>query len=156
MNPLGEACCSPIFTIFSPDPACRTAGSMPWGSLPMPWPSPTPEPACPCRGCANRSIPRVFRSRKIRTASRFGAGVGYEVERFTGVPAPEEEAGKTRLYHFFNSAPIDREEAAEITVWDWTGDLRLLQAVGADGQDSALPAAGQGAADLLGSNISVC
>ena len=75
-----------------------------------------------------------FPFQKDPDSQSFGAGVGYGVERFTGVPAPERGGGKTRLYHFFNSAPIDREEAAEITVWDWTGDLRLLQAVGADGQ----------------------
>lgn len=79
-----------------------------------------------------------------------GAGVGYGTCAFpgiltavngdtvghgtyAGVPNPERGAGKTRVYTVFNSASSDREENAEVTMWDYTGDLRRLEAVDRDG-----------------------
>ncbi len=55
-----------------------------------------------------------------------GAGVGYGLTGFTGVPNPERGSGKVRIFHVFNSQPIARSELVELTVWDWTGDLREI------------------------------
>lgn len=56
-----------------------------------------------------------------------GAGVGYGMESFVGVPSPERGSGKTRIFHIFNTLPQARGEVVELTVWDWTGDLRYLK-----------------------------
>jgi len=56
-----------------------------------------------------------------------GAGVGYGVEHFTGVPSPESGYGKTRIYHVFNTQAYDRKETVELTIWDWTGDVKRMQ-----------------------------
>ncbi len=53
-----------------------------------------------------------------------GAGAGYGVENFVGVPSTERGSGKTRIFHVFNALPRERNEMIELTVWDWTGDLR--------------------------------
>ena len=53
-----------------------------------------------------------------------GAGTGYGIENFVGVPSTERGSGKTRIFHVFNPLPKARSEAVELTVWDWTGDLR--------------------------------
>lgn len=48
-----------------------------------------------------------------------GAGVGYGIENFVGVPSTERGSGRTRIFHLFNSLPHARREVAELTVWDW-------------------------------------
>ena len=55
-----------------------------------------------------------------------GAGAGYGIENFVGVPSTERGSGKTRIFHVFNPLPKARSEAVELTVWDWTGDLREI------------------------------
>lgn len=55
-----------------------------------------------------------------------GAGAGYGIENFIGVPSTERGSGRTRIFHIFNTSPNARQEAVELTVWDWTGDLRRL------------------------------
>ncbi|MBM7582534.1 alpha-mannosidase [Caldicoprobacter guelmensis] len=54
-----------------------------------------------------------------------GAGAGFGVEWFR-VTQAERGRGKTRIFHIFNSAPVEREEAAEIVVWDWLGDVNRM------------------------------
>ena len=56
-----------------------------------------------------------------------GAGAGYGIENFTGVPSTERGSGRTRIFHIFNTRTRKRSEVVELTVWDWTGDLRRLQ-----------------------------
>jgi len=56
-----------------------------------------------------------------------GAGVGYGIENFVGVPSPERGSGRTRIFHVFNTLPYKRKEVVELTVWDWTGDLKMIQ-----------------------------
>ncbi|MDR1530758.1 MAG: hypothetical protein LBS62_00970 [Clostridiales bacterium] len=58
-----------------------------------------------------------------------GAGAGYGINWYDGVPNPESGRGKTRVYHVFNPTPRPREEVAEFTAWDWTGDIRRLEVV---------------------------
>lgn len=65
----------------------------------------------------------------------YGAGVGYGIEGFSGVPTPERGCGKTRIYHLFNSSPNCRKEPAELTVWDWTGDRNLLSVQNEKGEE---------------------
>lgn len=66
-----------------------------------------------------------------------GAGAGYGIEHFAGMPAPERGLGRTRIYHLFNSAAVSRQQPVEITVWDWTGDLREISFT--DGNGAVLP-----------------
>lgn len=54
-----------------------------------------------------------------------GAGVGFGVDRFKMTQC-ERGSGKTRVFHFFNSSALEREEPVEITVWDWKWDLNRL------------------------------
>jgi alpha-mannosidase len=51
-----------------------------------------------------------------------GAGAGFGTEQFK-VTQSERGRGKTRVFHVFNPAPVERDEAAEIVVWDWLGDV---------------------------------
>ncbi|GHU68537.1 alpha-mannosidase [Clostridia bacterium] len=55
-----------------------------------------------------------------------GAGVGYGIDNFSGVPRPERGRGKVRAFHVFNPLTQPRSEIVELTVWDWTYDLRRL------------------------------
>ncbi len=56
-----------------------------------------------------------------------GAGVGYGVENFFGVPSTERGSGRTRIFHVFNTMAFERRETVELTVWDWTGDMKQIE-----------------------------
>ncbi len=62
-----------------------------------------------------------------------GAGSGYGVG-FTGaMPRAERGCGLTRIFTVVNPTAVPKREAAEITVWDWTGDLRRVRVTDAAG-----------------------
>ena len=52
-----------------------------------------------------------------------GAGAGYGIEHFVGVPAAERGCGLLRVFHVFNTLPTARRGVVELTVWDYTGDM---------------------------------
>ncbi|MBR4206720.1 MAG: alpha-mannosidase [Clostridia bacterium] len=54
-----------------------------------------------------------------------GGGVGFGVGYDSGYRFPQTERGrgKTRIIHLFNPTMYDRQDCAEITVWDWRYDL---------------------------------
>ena len=54
-----------------------------------------------------------------------GAGAGYAIYDY-GVPQTERGRGKNRIIHFFNPSAHDRNEAVEVTIWDWPGDTGRL------------------------------
>ena len=56
-----------------------------------------------------------------------GAGIGYGIKNFIGVPNPERGIGKTRIFHIFNTLPYPRTELAELTVWEWMGDISRIE-----------------------------
>ena len=56
-----------------------------------------------------------------------GAGTGYGLTSYGGIPNPERGCGKTRIYHVFNPSSHTRTEPVEITLWDWTGDKRYMR-----------------------------
>ncbi len=65
-----------------------------------------------------------------------GGGVGFRSEisnRCINNPA-ERGCGKTRVFHIFNSTSHFRAEPVEVTVWDWLGDLNLLEVVDTNGK----------------------
>ena len=62
-----------------------------------------------------------------------GAGAGYGIERFAGMPRPERGQGRVRAYHVFNPLPHARNDLVELTVWDWAYDLRRLAVTDAGG-----------------------
>lgn len=64
-----------------------------------------------------------------------GAGVGYGVENFVGVPSPERGVGIERIYHIYNSTSKKVKRNCEITVWDWVGDMRDIVIKLADGSE---------------------
>lgn len=64
-----------------------------------------------------------------------GAGVGYGIENFVGVPSTERGSGRTRIYHIFNTLSWERSQVAELTVWDWTGDLRRIHVTDFQGKE---------------------
>ena len=63
-----------------------------------------------------------------------GAGVGFGLSNYTGVPNPERGRGLVRIFNIFNALPFERTENVEITVWDYVGDLRYLQVVDHKGE----------------------
>ena len=65
----------------------------------------------------------------IRRSRSEGAGAGFGIANYAGVPNPERGAGKTRVYTVFNTSPMPRKELVEITLWDYAGDLDRLEAV---------------------------
>ena len=56
----------------------------------------------------------------------FGAGVGYGLGQ-GNIPAHETGTGMTRIFHIVNTTSVDREENAKLTVWDWPGNLKLVE-----------------------------
>jgi alpha-mannosidase len=66
-----------------------------------------------------------------------GAGAGFGLDFFSGVPSPERGRGAVRIYHVFNSSPRKRRELVEFTLWDWDYDLACLEL--SDHAGNALP-----------------
>jgi alpha-mannosidase len=66
-----------------------------------------------------------------------GAGAGFGLDFFKGVPSPERGRGAVRIYHVFNSSPRKRRELVEFTLWDWDYDLACLEL--SDPAGKALP-----------------
>ncbi len=66
-----------------------------------------------------------------------GAGAGYGIEHFTGVPAAERGSGLVRVFHVFNTLTEARTGVVELTVWDYTGDMARVRIQ--DGQGNELP-----------------
>ena len=56
-----------------------------------------------------------------------GAGVGFGVEHFIGVANTERGSGRTRIFHVFNTLPFARKENIELSVWDWTGNMKQIR-----------------------------
>ena len=54
-----------------------------------------------------------------------GAGVGFGVSDFA-ISQTSRGAGKSRVFHIFNSVTQPHTGLAEIVVWDWNGDLSHL------------------------------
>ena len=141
MNPPGEACCSPIFTIFSPDPACRTAEHA-MGQFAHAMAIANTRTSLSLQGAVQTdryhgfSVPERSGQPVLRRGRGLRGGTLYRRAR------SGKRRRKTRLYHFFNSAPIDREEPPRSP---WGLDRRPAPAAGGWGRrtDSALPAAGQ-------------
>ena len=52
-----------------------------------------------------------------RMARSVGAGAGYGIASYAGVPNPERGMGKTRIYTVFNPAAFERNETVELTLW---------------------------------------
>ncbi|MFQ9150134.1 MAG: hypothetical protein ACLR5G_18550, partial [Eubacteriales bacterium] len=63
-----------------------------------------------------------------------GAGAGFGVTSFAGVPNPERGVGLTRVFTLYNPAGTEREDVTELRIWDWTGDIRRLRVTDADGK----------------------
>lgn len=68
-----------------------------------------------------------------------GGGVGFAVSHESGYSFPQAERGRgsVRLVHLFNSTMYDREEAVEVTLWDYNYDLGRVAVTDADGNDVA-------------------
>ncbi len=64
-----------------------------------------------------------------------GAGVGYNVEYFAGRAADERGGGLTRIWTVFNDTYARKAGPVEITVWDWTGDMRYIRVFDAAGNE---------------------
>ncbi len=65
-----------------------------------------------------------------------GAGVGFGLPAFR-ISQTSRSGGRQRLFHVFNSAPVDRCEPVEIVLWDWQGDLTKLMVT--DGKGEVVP-----------------
>ncbi|MCL2773920.1 MAG: glycosyl hydrolase-related protein [Oscillospiraceae bacterium] len=69
----------------------------------------------------------------IEDSQSEGAGVGYGLSSYTGVPNPERGKGLVRIFNIFNSLPFERTQNVEITVWDWAGDMRYVAVIDSKG-----------------------
>jgi alpha-mannosidase len=65
-----------------------------------------------------------------------GAGVGYGIRDFK-IAQVERGHGNTRIVHLFNSAAYDREEVAEIILWDWKSPIETLIVKDSNGAEAA-------------------
>lgn len=63
-----------------------------------------------------------------------GAGVGYGLDKYR-ISQTARGSGTKRIFHVFNSAPFSRTETAEITLWDWHGDIDRLRVKDSDGEE---------------------
>ncbi len=63
-----------------------------------------------------------------------GAGVGYGVANYAGVPNPERGAGLTRVYTVFNTSPAYRREVVQALVWDYAGNIQNIEVVDHQGK----------------------
>ena len=64
-----------------------------------------------------------------------GAGPGFGISHYAGVPNPERNAGKTRIYTVFNPDPQPRKELVEFVVWDYTGDPARVKVMDHEGKN---------------------
>ena len=64
-----------------------------------------------------------------------GAGVGYGIEHFAGVPVAERGSGLIRVFHVYNTLPCARKGVVELTVWDYTGDMARVHLQDDKGQE---------------------
>lgn len=62
-----------------------------------------------------------------------GAGVG-TMTRTWNVSQCERCDGKTRIYHVFNSLPYSRNEAVEVSLWDWNYDKNWILCRSSEGE----------------------
>ncbi|MDR0472870.1 MAG: hypothetical protein LBH43_04270 [Treponema sp.] len=56
-----------------------------------------------------------------------GAGAGFGIENFGGIPITERGCGSTRIYHVFNPSAVKRRELVEFTLWDWDYDFSRME-----------------------------
>jgi alpha-mannosidase len=63
-----------------------------------------------------------------------GAGAGFGLEFFKGVPSAERGRGAVRIYHVFNSQPRKRREMVEFTLWDWDYNIDLAELTDCSGK----------------------
>ena len=66
-----------------------------------------------------------------------GAGVGFGVTS-GNIPTQENAVGMTRIFHIINTTGVERHENATLTVWDWPGNVNLLQVTDVDGNPLAI------------------
>lgn len=65
----------------------------------------------------------MFPAEKASHLLAEGAGGGFGIAHYAGVPNPERGGGTTRIYTVFNPSALPRKELVEITVWDYADDL---------------------------------
>ncbi len=63
-----------------------------------------------------------------------GAGVGYGLRNYAGVPNCERNAGKTRVYTVYNTSSHSRLGNVEFYAWDYMGDLGRVEVVDKNGE----------------------
>ncbi|MCL1792330.1 MAG: hypothetical protein FWG34_00515 [Oscillospiraceae bacterium] len=74
----------------------------------------------------NIDTSRIATDAGMKNSQSEGAGVGYGLSNYAGIPTAERGSGLVRIYHVFNPLPFERAKNVEITVWDWTGDMRYI------------------------------
>ena len=56
-----------------------------------------------------------------------GAGAGFGIENFGGIPSPSRGRGSLRIYHVFNPSAGKRRETVEFVLWDWDYDYKRME-----------------------------
>ena len=72
------------------------------------------------------------RSHDLANDNADGAGVGFGVEKF-GVSQVSVTGGIQRPFHIFNHTPYTRDSVAEVTLWDWPGDINRIEITDPEG-----------------------
>ncbi len=61
-----------------------------------------------------------------------GAGVGFGLMQ-GNIPTHESGTGMTRILHVINTTDVERHENARLVIWDWPGNLNLIEMTDASG-----------------------
>lgn len=96
-----------------------------------------------CAGTAMRDIANKIDTSFIdfdddELAYSEGAGAGFEVghsSRFQ-LPSASRGRGRVRVFHLFNSTMYDRDEPCEVTVWDYSGDIKKVYITDSNGNEA--------------------
>ena len=82
-----------------------------------------------------------------------GAGVGNGINEFS-ISQVGRGQGSTRVFHLFNSAPAERTQMTELTIWDWPGeDVALIEVCDDQGNRIPYQLLGHGVSDYWGHNF---
>jgi alpha-mannosidase len=85
----------------------------------------------------------------ISLARSEGAGVGFGLSEGR-IAQVGRHAGLRRLFTVYNPLPTEREELAEISLWDWSGDVKRMQWTDASGKKLAHQVISNGFNDYWG------
>ncbi|MGZ9586497.1 alpha-mannosidase [Paenibacillus marinisediminis] len=77
----------------------------------------------------------IVENEDVRESMSEGAGAGVGVDLFRRTGESERGKGMTRVFHVFNCSIDERDELAEMVIWDWNGELSQISFYDANGDE---------------------